>query len=411
MKAYVARQPIFDRYRSVYGYELLYRDSNVNAFNPDIEGDKATRTVVSEAITTFGLNNLTNEKYAFINLTRSLLISRFPYLLIPEDFVIEILEDVEIDDLLIEKLKALKEAGFLLALDDYIGEERRKPIIKYMDIIKVDFSLLTREERRKIAKKPELKKKKLLAEKVETEMEFLQAISDGYELFQGYFFAKPTIFSKSTTEISASTYIRALREISRPTPNIETLAQIIRIDVNLTYKLLYRVNTLAYYRRNRIKSIKQALMQLGLQETHRWILLILMREYTNSNANELVKTSLVRAVFSEKMALEMGLQLYDDEAFIVGMFSIIDTILEESLPTILRDICVSKDVRDALLDSNNILKEILDFVKNYEQGNWDFVANFLHKYNVSVEKATTYYLEAIHYSDLAFSDSFNSACL
>lgn len=413
MKSYVARQPIFDEYRSVYGYELLYRDSNVNTYNPLMEGDRATRAVVSEAITTFGMNNLTNDQYAFINLTRSLLVSRFPYLLAPEDFIIEVLEDVVIDEELLEKLKALKEAGYTLALDDYIGENYSHELIQYIDIIKVDFKLISREQRAKIAKNPEFRGKKLLAEKVETEEEFLQAIMDGYHLFQGYFFAKPTIFSKSSAEISSSTYIRAIREIIKPSPDFEVLSQIIRMDVNLTYKLLYRVNTLEYYRRNRVKSIKQALLRLGLRETHRWILLIVMRDYTKSKSNELVKVALIRGVLSEKISVEIGLKLYNDEPFIVGMFSIIDSILEESLPNILKDVCVSKEVEDALLDSeqnkNNKLKSILNFVKAYEVGDWETVVKFSEEYHISTDIITNHYLDAIHYADIAFSDNLNPA--
>lgn len=404
MKTYVARQPIFDRDQMVFGYELLYRDSAQNCFNPNVGGDRATRAVVSEAITTFGINNLTYGKRAFINFTRALLLSNFPELLNPRDFVIEILETVEVDNRLLARVCELREKGYVLAMDDYTGTGRYNPLFEHVDIVKVDFILNTPKECARIAHSPALRGKTLLAEKVETAERFQKAMEDGYELFQGYFFAKPTVFSKSTAEISNATYMRVIREMARPNADFDRLAQIIRADVSLTYKLLRRINTLEYYRSHRVTSIKHALVRLGFRETRRWFLLVLMQDCARIKTNEIVKTSLVRGVFAEKIAQEMDLRFYDDEAYIVGMFSMIDSILEDNLTDILKEVRVSTDVQDALLGKDNALRRILDFIIAYERADWGAVTAFLGQNGLNAGSVTDCYAAAVQYADIAFGE-------
>lgn len=405
MKSYVARQPIFLPDMSVYGYELLYRDSEENYYKPDTDGDRATRSIVSEAITTFGMDHLTNNTWAFVNFTRALLLSPFAYLLPTKDFVIEILENVRVDEELIEAVKKLKEAGYMLALDDYAGQAEIRPLLDYVDIVKVDFKLTNGMQQAKIPQDPALANKLILAEKVETEADFRLAMKSGYRLFQGYFFARPTVFSKASTEISETTCVRAMREIRKPTPNFENLAEIIRSDINLAYKLLQRVNTLEYYRLHRVSSIKQALIRLGLREVNRWLLLLLMRSSTRTQTSEFVKTALIRGVFSEKVAECIGLRLYNDEAFMTGLFSMIDTIMEEDLPDILENVCVSSEVCSALLEKNNVLNEVLNLVIAYENGNWKEVVAFAEKRKIRKEELSDFYVEAARYADEAFKIS------
>lgn len=405
MKVFVARQPIFNQNQTLFGYELLYRDSYTNAYNGQIDGSRATRAVISDTITTFGLNNLTNGNFAFINFTRPLIMERFAFLLDPDDFVIELLENMEIDNALIERLQELKEKGYILAIDDYTGVEDYDDIMEYIDIIKVDFSLVDEAGRTAIARRYAPTEKRLLAEKVETEEEFQKARKDGYALFQGYYFARPTIFEKNTVEITANTYLRILQEITKPTPNFDNLAEIIRLDISMTYKLLHRINTLEYYRSHRVKSIKHALVRMGLNEIRRWATLVLMREAVGRKSDEMVRTALVRGVFAEKITLLIGVDWRSENAFTTGMFSMIETVVDGKLTNVLDELYIPKEVKRALLGENNFYGMVLNFVKLYEVGEWDKAFACVEKYHLNPNQVGDLYLEAVCYADFAFSET------
>lgn len=405
MRVYVARQPIYNSDQSLFGYELLYRDNDENAFRMDVDGSMATRAVISDAVVSFGLQNLTHGKYAFINFTRPLLMNKFPLLLDPQEFVIELLEDVVIDDALLERLDELRQKKYLLALDDYVGQECDREIER-MDIIKVDFKLTSPRERTRIARKY-VSSKRLLAEKVETVEEYERAKSDGYTLFQGFLFARPTIFSKNSMEIASSTYMRILKEIINPAPDFDTIARTIQLDVNLMYKFLHRINTLSYYRGHRVFSVKHALVRMGLNEIRRWAMLILLRDAVNKPQDEIIRTALVRGIFAEKVAEIIHPDFECTEAYTAGMFSVIDAVLEEDLTTILDELCITDDVRAALLGEQTALGEILSFVRQYETADWDRIDQFFKKYRVSKSAVSHYYLEAVRYADLAFDDTSN----
>jgi EAL and modified HD-GYP domain-containing signal transduction protein len=403
MKVHVARQPIFNAHRELRAYELLYRDNASASFTPGTDGNKATRAVVADAITAFGMNNLTNGKYGFVNFTRPLLMSTLPSLLNPNEFVIEILEDVEIDGELLVKIEDLKRKKYILALDDYIGEVQNDEIFNYVNIVKVDFRQVDEALRAQIAQDLLRREITLLAEKVETEDEFQRAVTNGYTLFQGYYFAKPTVFSKATLDVSSNSFLRVMRELRRPEPNFHDLASIIRNDISLSFRFLNQINSAAYYAGYRTASLDDALVRLGLREISRWVTLLFIRETVNKEMEELARTALVRAVFAEKLAQKIGSRrVSPEEAFTVGMFSMIDAVLDESLSQILEELSMSPEVKEALLGADNLLGRILRFTLLYEAGNWDEAFEISAQEKISLGEVSDYYMGAIAYADSVF---------
>ncbi|MDR1961233.1 MAG: HDOD domain-containing protein [Gracilibacteraceae bacterium] len=402
MKVHVARQPIFDSNRELRAYELLYRDGGL-AYNPNTDGNKATQAVVADAITAFGLRNLTNGKHGFVNFTRPLLMGALPSLLNPNEFVIEILEDVEIDDELLAQIEDLKRQKYILALDDYAGSVQNEEIFNYVNIVKVDFRLLDEKGRTEAARTLLSRNITLLAEKVETEEEFRQAIADGYTLFQGYYFAKPTVFSKATLDVSSNTFLRVMRELRRPEPDFRELASIIRNDISLSFRFLNQINSAAYYAGYRTNSLEEALVRLGLKEINRWVTLLFIRETVNKEMEELARMALVRGVFAEKLAQKIGpRQVSPEEAFNVGMFSMIDAVLDENLTQILEELSMSSAVKEALLGADNLLGRILRFTLLYEAGHWDDAFVISAQEKIAMEEIADYYVEAIAYADAVF---------
>ncbi len=378
---YIARQPIFNADGLVHAYELLYRNTEQNISNASSVGDEeATGTVISESILNFGMYELTNGRKAFVNFAEGYLLNKAAYLLDPEQFVIEILENVVFTIEVIDALYTLKAAGFDVALDDYIGTPIPPEILSLIDIIKIDFKDTTKEQRASFSPPLIAAGKTLLAEKVETKEDVLEALNLGCKLLQGYYFSKPVMLKKSSMEISSVSYMKLSKELTAPDINLDNIAWVINSDAHLTYKLLRRMSTLQYYRGNNITSIKRALVLMGNEEIRRWIMLILLRDMSNTKSDELIRTALIRAFMCEKLARESGRHDCAAEAYSTGMLSILadgSRNLEERL----NHIQLLPSVRDALSGKDTLLKRLLDIAVCYETGNWNKL-EYLMEYSV-----------------------------
>ena len=403
MDVFIARQPIFDAARGLVAYELLYRENGESTKFSNIDGSTATSILISDALTVFGLENITNGKLAFINFTRKLIMDDFALVCSPEEIVLEIVEDTYIDDVLIEKIKVLKQAGYRIALDDYIGDSQYDRLLEYADIIKVDFLGMSLEKREAIAKKFEGTGKILLAEKVESNEDYEHALKHKYTMFQGYFFSKPKTMSKKTLNIHPGSYVQIIRELGKNEPDFNNLTESVKRNVGLTYKLLQHINTLRYFRYFRVKSIRMALVTLGLDEVRRWVLLMMARDLGRKSNEELIKIAFIRGVFAERISLHTRHRNRNNEVFIMGMFSMMDLIAETDINEALKDMPLEKDIVGAILgDEESEMFYILDFVVSYEQGNWEKIEKYEDKILMSREEMAQCYFDCIFYTDNLF---------
>lgn len=402
MDIFIARQPILDKQSKTYAYELLYRDGKANAFNPNTDGNIASMSVISDAITEFGLEKITGKTLAFINFTRDLILKDYAYFFKPQDVIVEILEDVAVDALLIAKVKKLYDDGYTIALDDFVGTDAYNAIMSYVKIIKVDFMLTNFSQRKAIADEYKHKNILLLAEKVQTREEHEQALAMGYVLFQGYYFAKPSIHTRKKVELSSNSYMSVIAQLNIQEPDFDDVASTIKADVNLTYKLFRLVNSAYFYRGVEINSVKNAVVMLGLKEIKKWITLIMIRDISQSKPDELVRTTLVRARFAEKLSSIMGQKEAKDDAFFVGMFSLIDVIVDNDLEEVLKELPISERVKTALLTKKTLLAQILALVEAYENGKWTAVATLSKTLDIDQSKIANAYTDALDYAQTVF---------
>ncbi len=407
MDVYIARQPILNTDGFLTAYELLYRENETNAFASSLTGTEATVSLVSDAVTVFGLSQLTGGKPAFINFTRQLLMDDFAFLLNPEEVVVEILEDTPVDELLVEKVKALKARGYTVAIDDYTGEKQWDVLIPYIDIIKVDFMLLYNDIARSVlAKRFKRTHIKLLAEKVETVDEYYRAVDMGYSMFQGYFFSKPKMILNKTSQSSNSSFARIMRELNSKKPDFLRIAHAVEQDIGLTYKLLRRINSVQYHRGFEVTNVHMAIVKLGYEEMRRWIMLVAAKNMADAKAEELVKSAFLRATFAERIAKEVpAYAKRSDDAFILGMFSLLDVIMEAPMPSVLEDLPLNEDVRDALLGTDNKMRRLLRFVQAYEAGTWDRQNSAEYGVELAPDKICSIYLDCVVYSDNMFEEA------
>lgn len=385
-EAFIGRQAILDQQKNVYAYEILFRSGLKNAFDPNLDGNVATQSVMVNAMLDFGMNKLVSDKRAFINFTEQNLLTRAPKLLPSETVVVEILENVQPTPEILEAVKELKEAGYKIALDDFVLLPGYEPLIEMADIIKVDFRITESPEERKKMREILPKHVRLLAEKIETEEEFQQALAYGYVLFQGYFFCKPTILQQKRLTSNALSKMRLLREINRQNVDFSAITGVISSDTNLVHKLLTYINSAGVGLANHVSNLKQATVLLGASGVRRWVTLVSLQTFSEDKPPELFTLSLMRAKFCELIAAKLKRSgLTADTGFLLGMFSLLDVLLNLPMEEVLKEVNLSDELTDALLGKDNDLRRLLDLVIAYEKGDWDTVIAYCKQENLSPE--------------------------
>jgi len=403
MESFIARQPIFDAQRNVYGYELLFRSGLENVFRHS-DPNQATSKVMVDSFFLFNLNDLTGGKRAFINVPREILLKEYMFFLPKEQVVVELLETVEPDPEVLQACQKLKNAGYLIAMDDFVYAPRYEPLLEFTDFVKVDFLATTEEARESLRQKISALKVRLVAEKVETPQMFQQGIETGYSLFQGYFFSKPAILVAKDIPTFKAHYFQLLKEIHRAGTDLNKLDQIIRQDVALTYKLLRYINSAFFGLPHKIKSVKQALVLLGEKTIKNWISFVALASMAVDKPEELLVLTVVRARFCEMLAPYFNLADRKDDSFLMGLFSLIDGFLDRPLSQILAEIPIDDPIKLALLGEPSRLGEIYQYTLSYEKAAW----GDLQKPIITPDEDTTplsLYLEALKWGQAFYTET------
>ena len=398
---FVARQPIFRRNLQVYGYELLYRSSTENAFDGTV-ADSATVQVITNAFLTIGADKLLNQKPGFINLDESLLKLEIPKLLPLRSVVIEILESVQPTPEVRRVCQDLKRLGYTLALDDVSDDSEIDPWVDIVDILKIDFLKTSEAKRKQFIERYRRGRMKLLAEKLESKAEFLLASSLGYDYYQGFFFARPEIVCGRTIPESQLHLIRLLREVSAEDPDIGRLEKLVAQELGLTYKLLRYLNSGAFAWRTSIKSVRHALALLGADELRTWLSLLLFTSLGRPSTAHVMTNSLVRARFAELLAPQMHLGQRKSSAFLLGLFSQLDAILNCPLDYALAELPLEQDIQTTLLERpsrENRLSYLYGLIRSYEAADWVRCAAIAEQYDITIPKLSGTYVEAVNWAD------------
>ncbi|GAB6067519.1 HDOD domain-containing protein [Methylothermus subterraneus] len=356
----IGRQQIFDRNLSVFGYELLFRrvdDCNgaVNASTPQLIGD---------ALLELGLEKLTGGTRAFINFTADDLLQGLAELLPKDQVVIEVLESVQITPQLIAAVRRLKASGYLIALDDFVFEPAWEPLVRMAHIVKIDVRAQAQSETCALIDRLRPYGVKILLEKVESEPEFQLYHRLGGDYFQGYFFHRPDIQAGKRLDASQQTLLQLLTELHQPCSDLKQIAEIIRRDPALSYKLLNFIRSAWFALPRPIESIEQAVILLGTESIKRWATLLTLTQAVQAQPAERLRIALVRARMAELLAIATD---YPDPnaAFLVGLFSNLDALLATPWPEILSSLPLADEIKLGLCQQGR-LGEILRCVLKYE---------------------------------------------
>lgn len=390
----LARQPIFDGNMKVVAYELLCRNSDLK-FISTSDGDAASSQVLLNAFTELSIDEVVGSHKAYVNFTRALLTSPPPFG--KQKLVIEVLEGQTIDAAMLYSLQQLREQGYTIALDDFELSSDTEGLVPYADIVKLDVLALSPEKLSEHVRHLKSFGLTLIAEKVETYEMFEKCKAMGFDLFQGYFLAKPRVISGRKISENKQSVLQLLSALHDPDIPLDQVERMIARDTLLSFKLLRLVNSAAFGLSRNVDSLRQAIMLLGLTKLRNWVNLLALSNLSGK-PHELSITALTRARMCELIASKIYQRSRPDSYFTVGLLSTLDAFLDTPLEELLRNLSLSEALNQAMLSYTGPEGQVLEIVQLHEQGHWqDIDWEYLTKLGINPEDLADIYIDALRW--------------
>ena len=372
-KFFLGRQPILDIRQEIVGYELLFRSTESNRSEYESQ-DQASMSVISSALANFGLNNVLGDKDGFINVTKDVLFSDMVEVLPPGQTILEVLETVELTDVVKERCRQLKGKNYRIALDDHVYSQEHHDLYSLVDIVKIDLMETDPADLPGIVAALRRFPLTLLAERIETMEQFQDCLELGFELFQGYFFARPAVLKLKGLEPSRMAMLRLLGCLQDET-DFDKVEEIFRDHPELSYNMLKLVNSVHMGLREKINSLRHAIMLLGLGKLRRWVQLAIFASADSRGINNpLLEMAAVRGRMLEYLVMEhyhlpRGSEEVDS-AFMIGILSLVDVLFETPVEGIVRELRLNDEIAAALLNREGKLGALLALAETLEQANF-----------------------------------------
>ncbi|MEM5537183.1 HDOD domain-containing protein [Neptuniibacter pectenicola] len=370
----MARQPIFDRNQKVIAYELLYRTEDAQG-HALFANSEATSEVILNAYTSISDAGEVKRVPAFINLTRDILVEQRLPEVSKKYIVLEILENIEPDEEVVSAVQKLHSEGYRIAMDDFVYAPKYDGLLKLAHIVKIDIDALSMDEVRQQVNELKRHKVTLLAEKIETHEQLESCIELGFKLFQGHFLSKPKVVKGKKIQGSQVALMQLIQELQSTKATPERLEELIIRDPALTYKLLRIVNSAGYSLVRQVESIAEAIVLLGLEQVKKWATLIAMSS-NQDKPEELSRSLLIRGRMCEEVARAAKLTNHGSY-FMAGMMSGLHAMLDIERETMLEQVPLGDDIKEAVSLGQGPIGQVLRNVVNYENGDWDLLPSDL----------------------------------
>ena len=369
MFAFIARQPILDRNKEIFAYELFFRDGKNNCY-PDVERDEPTSKLIAKNYQTLELDDISCSKKSFINFQSETLMNGLPASLDRENVVVELVAGRNDVSSLLSMCKHVKNMGYKIALEDCDLNPSWNEFLPFVDMLKVNtnddkLDFLAKNVNRFIDANVQL-----IAEKVDTQNSFRIYRDMGFDYFQGYFFARPEAVSNKNLPSSKLTLVELIAASSSESFDIESINSVVEHDAGLSYMLLRFINNPTINKRYKITSLRHALNYMGEVEIKKFIALLALVNLSDDKPLELLHLSLVRAKFCDLLGIEKNIGNNPPTAFLVGLFSMLDALLDQTMEFLVEKLPVVDEVKEALCGAQNDLFLYLTLVKAFESGNW-----------------------------------------
>lgn len=366
---FIGRQPILDRSQQIVAYELLFR-SSATVDGANISDDMtATAKVIIQAFGELGIGSVLAGQRGFINVSADLLLSGMIELLPRNQVVLELLETIAITDDIVTRCRELKAQGFAFALDDFVFSDIYEPLFDLVEVVKLDVLALSEKDLLESVKRLKHWPVKLLAEKIDNPLQASACRELGFDLFQGYFYAKPVTLSGKRTDSQPMMLLKLLGLVMSDA-ELNEIEPTFKHEPQLSYSLLRLVNSVALGRPQKIASLKQAIVVLGRLQLQRWLQLLIFAQHGGGQfPNPLMIMAANRGKLMELLAGEEpghGKD-YPDEAFMTGILSLLDTLLGMSMADIVANLSLPDEVKEALLSRGGKLGRLLVLVESFER--------------------------------------------
>ncbi|QEM67985.1 EAL domain-containing protein [Geobacter sp. FeAm09] len=397
---FLGRQPILNRKQEIVGYELLFRATTVN--RAEFESySQASTSVITSALSNFGLQEVLGGKVGFINVYLGLFLSELLELLPIGQSVLELLENIKLDGQVAERCRELRKLGFKLALDDHVYNPDYHEIYSAVDYVKIDILETSPEQLPEIVRKLRQWPLKLLAEKVETFEQFETCAALGFDYFQGYFFERPVVLNRKRLDVSGRAMLTLLQQLTADAP-LEELEQTFKENPSLSYNLLRLVNSVALGMREKIKTLRHAILMLGTNHLRRWIQLSLFSGNDSRGIdNPLLEMAAVRGRLMETLMLQKLQQPssseQSEEAFMTGILSLLDVLFETPMDEIISNLNLNEEICSALLDRSGRLGDLLLLAEKLEVTDFDAVTSLLERCGITLDELLAAQLEAFNW--------------
>lgn len=370
---YVARQPIFNARRHTLGYELLFRDGDNNAFPGHIEANRATYRLITENYLSLGTNPIISSSRCFINFPHQSLIRRLPLMLPKEKVVVEVLETCTPNQELYDAIRELYREGYTIALDDFVYTPAWEPFLPFVHIVKLDIMAMGVEKACTFVQQQKQKgsTRHYLAERVETEQEFILTKQAGFKFFQGFFFSKPIMQKQVYISAEQLVAMELFQQVCQSEVDFDQVEKIVAKDVVLSYKLLQFVNTMNPRLEAEITSFRQALIYLGQDKLKLFVSLTVASFISSTKPKALYELSLQRAQFCRLMTKYPPFTQHRDQAFMIGLFSILDALMDLSLDKLIKQLPLCCEIKGALLQREGPYGQLLALEECFEVADWD----------------------------------------
>ncbi len=399
MEQYIARQPIFNIHMKLFAYELLYWGEG-GEFPNGMDGDEATTNLLSSVFLNNDMEEMSKQRPCFINFTQELLEKNVPAAFPKNKVIVEILETVKPSAKVLSVCNALHEEGYTLVLDDFVYHPDFIPLLELAQIVKIDFRETTLDERIKLIAQLAPYNVKLLAEKVETKKEYEEAAKLGFHYFQGYFFCRAEKITTRKFTTNEVVLMQLLSEASSAHTDLDRLHEIISTDAAISYKLLRFINSARFYRVQPISSIRHAVTYLGERELRRFLMFMVISEMAGKQPGELMTMSLIRAKFCEKIAESHSWGEQEcSEMFIVGLFSLLEVIMQAPMKKILHKLPIAKSVYNALVGKENSYARHLELIVALEKNDLPALKQLCMELGIKGPTLKECYLQAVKYTN------------
>lgn len=393
MDSYIVRQAIVDDTQSSMGYEILYTEKQVDN---EQSGDASAANAIDVFLSSMDSTKFLDGKVAFLTFTKNLLVKKIPKLFTTQKLVIQIEDSIITNPLSNTLITKYKQSGYKVAVVDFEFAPRYFGVLDIVDYIKVNFKDTSNPSIDNIVSLGKSFGKIVVAYNIENQEAYDKARALGCKYFQGSFVSEKLPSAIKKMNYMQGNFFQLMVAITKDEPDIDEIEQIISRDVSLTFSLLRLVNSAYFALRNRAKSVKQALVILGLGQLKQWIYLLSFKQDDGSMPSELLKISFLRAKFAGALnGYAVNMPISYAEAYLLGMFSTLGKLMQVPLEEALVQLPIGDEIKDALLKKEGRAGLLYELVLSYEKADWKTMSDVALQLGIPLNVIAQKYFECV----------------